>query len=97
MSLIVAAGILFLVGVLLLLHHGWKHSREDPANSLAQRESCLAVCYFQPANPQTSVTSRRAATKCGLSSFSRSRLYLLFIRTRFRNLYAVLTGKPEFT
>ena len=29
---------------------GWKHSREDPATSLAQRESCLAVCYFQPSD-----------------------------------------------
>ena len=38
------------LGVLLLLHHGWKHSREDPATSLAQRESCLAVCYFQPSD-----------------------------------------------
>jgi hypothetical protein len=48
MPLVVAAGILFAVGVLLLLHLGWKHSREDPASSLAQRESCLAVCCFQP-------------------------------------------------
>jgi hypothetical protein len=35
------------VGVLLLLHHGYKHSLEDPATSLAQQESCPEVCYFQ--------------------------------------------------
>jgi len=35
------------VGVALLLHHGWKHWHEDPATSVAQRESCVAVCYFQ--------------------------------------------------
>jgi len=34
-------------GVALLLHHGWKHWHEDPATSLAQRESCPEVCYFQ--------------------------------------------------
>ena len=34
-------------GVALLLHHGWKHGREDPATSVAQRESCPEVCYFQ--------------------------------------------------
>jgi hypothetical protein len=50
MPLVVAAGILFGLGIVLLLHHGWKHSREDPATSLAQRESCLAVCYFQPSD-----------------------------------------------
>ena len=50
MLLVVAAGLFFLVAVLLLLHHGWKHSREDPATSLAQRESCEAVCYFQPSD-----------------------------------------------
>ena len=33
--------------VLLLLHHGWKHAHEDPATSVAQRESCPEVCYFQ--------------------------------------------------
>ncbi len=35
-------------GVALLLHHGWKHSREDPRTSHAQAESCACVCYFQP-------------------------------------------------
>jgi len=32
----------------LLLHHGWKHASDDPANINAQRESCWLVCYFQP-------------------------------------------------
>ena len=40
--------ILFLVAaVLLLIHHGIKHHFEDSATSLAQKESCAAVCYFQ--------------------------------------------------
>ena len=50
MLLVPAAMILFYLGVLLLLHHGWKHSREDPATSHAQRESCPEVCYFQPSD-----------------------------------------------
>ena len=45
------AAVCFLAaGVALLLHHGWKHAREDPATSLAQRESCPEVCYFQPSD-----------------------------------------------
>ncbi len=45
------AAVLFLAaGVALLLHHGWKHWHEDPATSLAQRESCPEVCYFQPSD-----------------------------------------------
>lgn len=47
MLLIVAAAVFAALGLLLLLHHGWKHAREDPATSLAQRESCWQVCYFQ--------------------------------------------------
>ena len=43
----VAALIFFVIAVLLLLHHGWKHAQEDPATSSAQRESCPEVCYFQ--------------------------------------------------
>jgi hypothetical protein len=39
--------LLFAVGVLLLLHHCWKHARENPETSHAQQESCPAVCYFQ--------------------------------------------------
>lgn len=38
------------VAVLLLLHHGYVHYHEDPATSLAQRESCPEVCYFQPSD-----------------------------------------------
>ena len=45
------AGWCFLAaGAALLLHHGWKHHREDPATSEAQRESCWQVCYFQPSD-----------------------------------------------
>lgn len=47
MDLNTAAIIFGCVGVLLLLHHGYKHHFEDPATSLAQRESCPEVCYFQ--------------------------------------------------
>ena len=50
MLLVPAAMILFYIGVLLLLHHDWKHSSEDPATSQAQRESCPEVCYFQPSD-----------------------------------------------
>jgi hypothetical protein len=39
--------LLFAAGVLLLLHHCWKHARENPETSHAQQESCPAVCYFQ--------------------------------------------------
>ena len=45
---VAAAIALFGAGGALLLHHGWKHSREDPRTSSAQAESCLCVCYFQP-------------------------------------------------
>jgi hypothetical protein len=50
MPLAVAAVIFFVAAVLLLLHHGWKHAHEDPATSVAQRESCPEVCYFQPSD-----------------------------------------------
>ena len=50
MPLVAAAALFFAAGVLLLLHHGWTHWHEDPDTSLAQRESCLAVCYFQPSD-----------------------------------------------
>jgi hypothetical protein len=39
--------LLFAAGVLLLLHHCWKHARENPETSHAQQESCPLVCYFQ--------------------------------------------------
>jgi len=47
MVLVALAVLFFLAAVLLLLHHCWKHAREDPATSIAQRESCIEVCYFQ--------------------------------------------------
>jgi hypothetical protein len=50
MPLVIAASLFFVAAVLLLLHHGWKHAHEDPATSLAQRESCPEVCYFQPSD-----------------------------------------------
>jgi hypothetical protein len=43
----VAIVLCFAAGVLLLLHHGWKHDQEDPATSVAKQESCPEVCYFQ--------------------------------------------------
>lgn len=36
----------FSIGLVLLLHHGWKHWNEPPPND-AQAESCVWVCYFQ--------------------------------------------------
>jgi len=50
MALLAASGAFFLAAVLLLLHHGWKHAREDPETSHAQQESCPEVCYFQPSD-----------------------------------------------
>jgi len=50
MHLALASVVFMLLAVLLLLHHGWHHAREDPATSLAQRESCPEVCYFQPSD-----------------------------------------------
>ena len=50
MPLVIAASLFFVAAVLLLLHHGWKHAHEDPDTSLAQRESCPEVCYFQPSD-----------------------------------------------
>ena len=44
----IASTTLLSVGAALLVHHGWKHARDDPATSNAQRESCALVCYFQP-------------------------------------------------
>jgi len=40
------AAILFVLGALLLLHHGWTHFYEDEP-SHAREESCVWVCYFQ--------------------------------------------------
>jgi len=38
---------LLLVGIGLLLHHGWKqHYEEEPSS--AREGSCVWVCYFQP-------------------------------------------------
>lgn len=48
--LLIASGAFLFSAVLLLLHHGWKHGNEDPSTSLAQRESCAEVCYFQPSD-----------------------------------------------
>jgi hypothetical protein len=37
---------LVIVGVALLLHHGYKHESEV-GDTLAKRESCWECCYFQ--------------------------------------------------
>jgi ribulose bisphosphate carboxylase small subunit len=37
---------LIIVGVALLLHHGYKHGNEV-GDTLAKRESCWECCYFQ--------------------------------------------------
>jgi hypothetical protein len=47
MKLLFVSVIFFVVAVLLLLHHGWKHAQDDPETSLAQQESRPEVCYFQ--------------------------------------------------
>jgi hypothetical protein len=56
----IIAVLLFSLGLLLLLHHGYKHARDDEDadddpvhnnnnnnNHLARQESCIACCYFQ--------------------------------------------------
>jgi hypothetical protein len=48
--LLAAAALFVAAAALLLLHHGWTHGHEDPDTSAAQRESCLAACYFQPSD-----------------------------------------------
>ena len=46
MPLVVAATAFFAVGVLLLLHHGWKHAHEDPSHqSGAARELPRSVLF----------------------------------------------------
>ena len=47
LTLFIVALCFILAAMVLLLHHGYKHSQEDPSTSHAQRESCGAVCYFQ--------------------------------------------------
>lgn len=42
------AACLLVLGLCLLVHHGFVHYFEDPACSHAQRESCCVACYFQP-------------------------------------------------
>ena len=50
MHLMLVSGVFFVAAVVLLLHHGWKHARDDPETSRAQQESCPEVCYFQPSD-----------------------------------------------
>ena len=50
MLLVIAAAVFAALGLLLLLHHGWKHAHDDPATSHALRDSCWQVCYFQPSD-----------------------------------------------
>jgi len=45
---IIMAFILLGIALVLLLHHGYKHSQEDPKESDAKKESCGIVCFFQP-------------------------------------------------
>jgi hypothetical protein len=38
------------IGILILLHHGWVHSKDKDENRTAKAESCSCVCYFQPSD-----------------------------------------------
>lgn len=49
MDFVIAAQVLFVIAILLCLHHGWHHLHDDP-RSHAKQESCMAVCYFQPSD-----------------------------------------------
>ena len=42
--------VLLVIGLGLLLHHGWHHGTMDPPCSAARAESCACVCYFQPSD-----------------------------------------------
>ena len=50
MHLLLASAIFFLVALFLCLHHYFKHAREDPDTSHAQRDSCPEACYLQPSD-----------------------------------------------
>jgi len=43
----VFAFLLWAVGFILLLHHGYKHMDDPPETSLAKKESRAEFCYFQ--------------------------------------------------
>ena len=45
----IIAMLLLCGAVLLLLHHGWKHS-SDPPEALVRAESCWQCCFFQPSD-----------------------------------------------
>lgn len=72
MNPLLIASISFLAAaVILLLHHGWHHSGDDPSTSLAQRESCVEVCYFQPSDV------------CNFRTWNHEQFILLFISVSF--------------
>jgi hypothetical protein len=78
----VVAVVLISAGVLLLLHHGWKHYYEEEP-SHAREESCVCVCYFQIKDishfETWSVISLTNAFLCLVDSISDERRMLLFV------------------
>lgn len=46
---LIFAILLFIISILLLLHHAYKHSSDAP-DSLPHMESCIECCYFQPSD-----------------------------------------------
>jgi hypothetical protein len=39
--------VLIVIGIALLLHHGWHHGTRDAPFSAARTESCACACFFQ--------------------------------------------------
>ena len=72
--LVILAIILFVLGILLLLHHGYSHMSE-PADSLTHTESCEAVCFFQPSDVRNHETW---ILVCFTNAFSLGVLFPLF-------------------
>jgi hypothetical protein len=57
LMLFACAALLFMAGLLLLLHHGYAHMDDDEATSLAKREGLGAwCCFFQPRDVQNHET-----------------------------------------
>jgi hypothetical protein len=56
MLTLLASLALLLLGLGLLLHHGYAHMDDDEATSLAKREGLRTCCFFQPRDVQNHET-----------------------------------------
>ena len=69
LTIFVVALLFIIAAIALLVHHGWKHSQEDPITSHAQRESCVAVGYFQLSDIRNHETWILVFTAIGVTLF----------------------------